>query len=476
MENQNQKDVQVLNATFQNDGESVESRVEFEIQKFNVADAKIAELKDQFKDLQITGVDDKKGIKAITEAISIVRSLRTGVEAKRKDLKNFYLNTGKGIDAEAKRITELLVEIEEPLKAKKQVVDDEIKRIEDEKIKAEQKRLDDRVEELKNAGIVFDGQFYSIGSVSVDIVTIKDLNDESFEELKSRVGIEAGKIAEQNRINDLHETRKSQLLPFWSFMPETLQLAHFGHVEESEFESILDDLSKKKGEFESAQKKQREDAEKLEADKRSFNHERNSFKLEKIGFEAMEDGSFSFKNEAGFHIVKKSEIEVDPDIFTEVFDVAQSKLIELQESEAQKRKDAEIQRQMNQVKEMLESRFASLKNAGLTYFKNSEQFEFEDIKISLNELKVLNETEFTDLLVAIKKRMAEIEHQKHQDAERERLAKLPDLEKIQRYCEELLNVAVPQLSTPEAQEELSALKKAVKLAVENTLSNIKNQK
>ena len=193
--------VKAVDATFQQQNETVEDRVEIEIKKFNIADARIAELKEQFKDLEIKDVYDKEGIKAVNEAVKIMRTLRTGVDAKHKELKSFYLNTGRGIDAEKNRIQELIAEVEEPLKAKKEAIEAEIKRIKDEEEAKEQKRLDDRVEALKEAGIQFDGAFYSIGeSVSVDLLTIKDLGEESFEKLKSMVQAENEKIQAKNWI------------------------------------------------------------------------------------------------------------------------------------------------------------------------------------------------------------------------------------------------------------------------------------
>ena len=46
---------------------TVEEVISTEIKKFNLADAKIAELKETFKDLEISGVEDKDGYKAVSE-------------------------------------------------------------------------------------------------------------------------------------------------------------------------------------------------------------------------------------------------------------------------------------------------------------------------------------------------------------------------------------------------------------------------
>ena len=180
---------------------TVEDVISTEIKKFNLADAKIAELKEQFKDLEISGVEDKNGYKAVSEAIKIVRTYRTGVEKVRKQIKENYLKTGRAIDEEAKRLTASLEEIENPLKDKKQEIDDEIQAEKDRQEAEAQAKTDKRVEELEAVGIKFDGRFYSIGEdVSVDIVTIKDFTDEQFAEFKNRVSAVKDKIQENERM------------------------------------------------------------------------------------------------------------------------------------------------------------------------------------------------------------------------------------------------------------------------------------
>jgi hypothetical protein len=154
---------QIATSGNEQNNETVEDRVQFEIGKFNFVDSEIAKMKEEFKDLEIKGLDDKEGIAKVADALKIVSSKRTGIESKRTELKDFYLNTGRGIDAEAKRIQALIAEVEIPLKEKKNAIDLQIKKAKEEEEARLQKILDEKVETLKDAGIVFDGAFYSIG-------------------------------------------------------------------------------------------------------------------------------------------------------------------------------------------------------------------------------------------------------------------------------------------------------------------------
>ena len=95
--------------------------------KYNITDAAINQLRVQYTGLEIT---DKSSYKAVISAIADVRGRRTSVEKRRKELKAGALDYGRRVDGEAKRITGLLEEIEEPLKEKKLTEDSkETKRI-----------------------------------------------------------------------------------------------------------------------------------------------------------------------------------------------------------------------------------------------------------------------------------------------------------------------------------------------------------
>lgn len=89
--------------------------------KYSPTEASIAKFKEDYGPLT---ADTPEGYRAVANAIGVVRSHRTGIEKRRVELKAGLLETGRAIDGEAKRLTGLLLEVEEPLKAAKQAVDD----------------------------------------------------------------------------------------------------------------------------------------------------------------------------------------------------------------------------------------------------------------------------------------------------------------------------------------------------------------
>lgn len=95
--------------------------------KYNITDTAINQLRLQYAGLEII---DKPSYKAVVSAIADIRGRRTAVEKRRKELKAGALDYGRRVDGEAKRITELLEAIEEPLKERKVAEDSkETKRI-----------------------------------------------------------------------------------------------------------------------------------------------------------------------------------------------------------------------------------------------------------------------------------------------------------------------------------------------------------
>lgn len=125
---------------------------------YNITEAGLAELRKKFTGLKAS---DKDAYKSVTQALSELRDLRTGIEKHRVELKAESLEYGRRIDAEAKRVTGLLVEIENPLKTEKDAWDNELARIKLEKEKLERERMAaiiDRIERIKNAPLKHQGK------------------------------------------------------------------------------------------------------------------------------------------------------------------------------------------------------------------------------------------------------------------------------------------------------------------------------
>ena len=249
--------------------------------------------------LSIKDKDDKAGFQKVYEQHRKFVKARTSTDKERKVLVEPFLEIKKRIDDVAKDdILGILANEETRLKSEidqwKAWEQEEADRIE----KEEADRINQRVSELEAVGIKFDGAFYSCGeNISVDIVTIKDLSEEAFSELKKRVSVENEKIEKAEAVQKLHDERKESLLDFWVFVPEDLRTQNFGEMTEKNFSEILENAKIADAKFADDKKKQEEEAQKQIDERKALNYEKRSFQLEKEGFEIYEDGSLFFANE-----------------------------------------------------------------------------------------------------------------------------------------------------------------------------------
>ena len=109
-----------------------------QLTRFGIQDMAIARMRDEYMPLTISGVEDKAGAKKVTAARKTVKKHRTTTEAVRKELKAEALEYGQKVDAEAKRITELLLPIEKHLEEQEDAYEAAVQAIKDaEKAKAE---------------------------------------------------------------------------------------------------------------------------------------------------------------------------------------------------------------------------------------------------------------------------------------------------------------------------------------------------
>lgn len=161
----------------------------------------IAEMKAYCETLTIVGPNDREGYEAVQKSITALVKARTSLDKKRKELKEPFKKMGEAIDGEAKRLTALVVEVEEMQKRKKQEIDDFIE--------AERQRLENlkreafnaRVQRLTDAGVSYNGVTYYAGILNVTPTQVMEWDDATFE-------AEFAKLAEEVALQRAAEQRK----------------------------------------------------------------------------------------------------------------------------------------------------------------------------------------------------------------------------------------------------------------------------
>lgn len=111
--------------------------------RYDVDEAALALVREQCAALTC---DTPAGYEEVRTAIGRLRATRTKIEKRRVELKADALAYGRLVDTEAKRVTALVTEIESPLQAKKDAVDNELARIKAEADAAKLRAIEAEIE------------------------------------------------------------------------------------------------------------------------------------------------------------------------------------------------------------------------------------------------------------------------------------------------------------------------------------------
>ena len=449
----------------------VEDQIKKEIVRFNLADAKINEMKLNYGQLVINGTDDKDGYNKVSEAYAVVKKARTGIENKRKTIKDGYLKVGAAIDFEAKRLTNLLKPLEEDLKSKKEAIDNEKERLKKLKEKEEEEKLNARITELIKEGMVFDGSCYAIGdTISIDVVTVRNLPQDKYEVLKAKVQFEKQRIDKEAEEKRLEEQRKKE-----EFEKQQEQL----RLQQEEFQRQQEQLRLQQEEFQRQQQQLKQQQEQAEQERQRLEQQR--IQNEKLAAEQKwkdlvnaVNMSFTaagmlrrselvwvFENEFGSYTAtldkenpmtykeaKQKAEEISPKI-------AEWKRQQLdKEAEETKKREKEAKEELERqeaAKRRMQERYQQLSSLGMTYNGQHDAYIFQDVNVdNKTEINLFNEEEWAALIGKITPIIA----QRKEEAEQKRQAGLNDQQKLNEYVGLLRAVPGPGiLSTPEASQK-----------------------
>lgn len=229
---------------------------------YNVPDAAIAELAERFQGLTAETTDKYK---VVTKAISEVRTLRVGVEGRRKELKRVALDYGKRVDDEAKRITAALREVEDPLKEAKAEIDDEKARVKAEEEAKEKERVDEIQAKINGIGSAL------IGVSGKDADTMRGALAEL--EWNEPTEEEYGEFLQQ-----AFQVRDEQI----ESLVKAVKAVEAFEAEQAELEIIQKKQYAEQAKLDAQRKKQEAEQDRLDAEKEKarLNEERKEIKAE----------------------------------------------------------------------------------------------------------------------------------------------------------------------------------------------------
>lgn len=250
----------------------------------------LAGLKQKYSKLKVSGVEDVETYEQIKKAISVVRPLRTGLEKKSKELKEYAQSYIKEVNSQEKFIQEEIAKIEDPLWAEREKYEGMVK-AEQERIEKEaQERYESRMNELKLNGLKFDGEMYSIRDISIDAMFLKGIDDEKYNSLLGKVkGANELNIQEEKARQEAEEARKKDEEEARKKLEEAQREAE---RIKAELKAQQDELDRKMKEFEDkkrqAEEEERKEKARKEAEEARIKKEKEETEAKRIAQEKLD--------------------------------------------------------------------------------------------------------------------------------------------------------------------------------------------
>jgi hypothetical protein len=238
-----------------------------ELVKYSVTDEALAQYRKEFLPLTIKGLDDVEGYEKVRDARLFIKGERVNVEKKRVELKASALEYGRAVDAEAKRITVAIEEVESHLMAEQKKIDDEKARIKFEKEQRE--KLPERQAKLAEIGAeISEAEFLTLDDVAfaevLNTLTAAKLEKQRLEQEER----DRQQKAEQERIEAEKKAIEQQKLD------AEREERHKAEVEEAKRKAAEDariqaaiDAKRKEDERMAAEAVARAEAERIEAER-----------------------------------------------------------------------------------------------------------------------------------------------------------------------------------------------------------------
>lgn len=152
-----------------------------DVVKFNVTDAEITRMKEEYLPLTINGIEDKAGLKKVYESRQLVKKTRTALVKHADEMKETAIAWQKKVNVEKNRVVGELEAIEAHLQAEEDKIaaaKEEIRLAEE---KAKQERIQSRIDRLAQYGY------------AIDINFLQSLADEQFENVVASAKVEYDK-------------------------------------------------------------------------------------------------------------------------------------------------------------------------------------------------------------------------------------------------------------------------------------------
>lgn len=269
--------------------ELIETKIENGLQLLDEKEASLIELREKFKGLKITGLEDKAGYKAVREARLILKDNRVQVQKDGKALRENAVKFQKRVIERENQLIEIIAETEDGLSEQEDNYNALVEQERTRKEREENERIQKRVDALAKY------------SHAHDLYDLKIMPEEDFQALLGEA--QASFEIDQERIKQ--EKIKAE--------QERIAEQERLRVEREEMARIREDQEKReialRAENERIQKEQRAREAELKAERDKLETEKRAMELEKAKAAAAEQARIETGNKIKREAEQKAERE-----------------------------------------------------------------------------------------------------------------------------------------------------------------------
>lgn len=256
----------------------LDGQISNELKKANVTDMVIGQLKERFGSLRLRNNEDHETYLEISAARKEVRKWGVLVEKITKKGREEAIAIQKKWLSKEKEILGKIAEVQDPLDAEIKKFEDEKERKEAEIRRKQEEQFIERQSAILKYGGTFAGAYYTLGEISYEAISIKEADEEIWQEVilpkyrKVYERVEAQRVAEETARREAQEKLEAEQRAFRE------QQEAFA-AEQAKFKQAQDELAKAQQEIE---RKKREEEEAQLAEKRRIQSELQQKRLTEI--------------------------------------------------------------------------------------------------------------------------------------------------------------------------------------------------
>jgi hypothetical protein len=173
-----------------------ETFISIELKKFEIDEADLVDMAFAYKGLQVNGVEDKEGLKAVRKARLQLKDIRVDISKKSKSLRESAVKFQKAVIARENELIELVEPTERYLEAEEDRIEAEKKRIREEEEKREFERISSMMNQLTAVNF------------AMDFTELKGLTDEQFATVLQEATVKFNEAEDLRKYEELKENER----------------------------------------------------------------------------------------------------------------------------------------------------------------------------------------------------------------------------------------------------------------------------